>query len=313
MLNNKKKGLGKGMGSLIDGYSIEGIFSNKVDSTNKTTHESNLILHVSINQIKINKDQPRKYFNENALKELAQSIKEQGILQPILVEEVENNMFSIIAGERRFRAAKLAGLERIPVIVKKFTHESRLEIALIENIQREDLNPIEEASAYSYLIQETGITQEELAAKIGKSRSAISNSMRLLQLPKVMQEGLINGEYSPGHARALLSLVNPADRILLMEKLTKDNVSVREAEKIAKELNKGHRDIISDKKPKKEKTNSIDLEIVEIQDKFIQAVGNKVEIKGDLNKGKIVLSYNNENELEDLFQKLSNGRDLFEI
>lgn len=313
MLNNKKKGLGKGMGSLIDGYSIEGIFSNKVDSTTKTTHESNLILHVSIKQIKINKDQPRKYFNENALKELAQSIKEQGILQPILVEEVDNNMFSIIAGERRFRAAKLAGLERIPVIVKKFTHESRLEIALIENIQREDLNPIEEASAYSFLIQETGITQEELATKIGKSRSAISNSMRLLQLPKVMQDGLINGEYSPGHARALLSLVNPADRILLMEKLTKDNVSVREAEKIAKELNKGHRDVLSDKKTKKEKVNPIDSEIVEIQDKFIQAVGNKVEIKGDLNKGKIVLSYNNEKELENLFQKLSNGRDLFEI
>ncbi len=313
MSNSRKKGLGKGMGSLIDGYSIEGIFSSKLEKNNNLNNDGNIILHVSLNQLIINENQPRKHFNAEALNELSQSIKEQGILQPILVEEIENNKFSIVAGERRYRAAKLAGLERVPVIVKKFNDISRLEVALIENIQREDLNPIEEANAFYYLLKESGITQEELASKVGKSRSAISNSIRLLQLPKQMQEGLVSGEYSPGHARALLSLVNPADKILLLEKLTNDKVSVREAEKIAKELNNGHRDVLSNKKAKNEKKKTYSPELEEIQDKFIQAVGNKVELKGDLYKGKIVLSYNSEKELEDLFQKLSNGMDLFEI
>jgi ParB family chromosome partitioning protein len=311
--NSRKKGLGKGMGSLIDGYSIEGIFSSKLEKSDNLNNDGNIILHVSLNQLIINENQPRKHFNAEALNELSQSIKEQGILQPILVEEVENNKFSIVAGERRYRAAKLAGLERVPVIVKKFNDISRLEVALIENIQREDLNPIEEANAFYYLLKESGITQEELASKVGKSRSAISNSIRLLQLPKQMQEGLVSGEYSSGHARALLSLVNPADKILLLEKLTNDNISVREAEKIAKALNNGHRDVLSNKKAKNEKKKIYSPELEEVQDKFIQAVGNKVELKGDLYKGKIVLSYNSEKELEDLFQKLSNGMDLFEI
>jgi ParB family chromosome partitioning protein len=311
--NSRKKGLGKGMGSLIDGYSIEGIFSSKLEKSDNLNNDGNIILHVSLNQLIINENQPRKHFNAEALNELSQSIKEQGILQPILVEEVENNKFSIVAGERRYRAAKIAKLERVPVIVKKFNDISRLEVALIENIQREDLNPIEEANAFYYLLKESGITQEELASKVGKSRSAISNSIRLLQLPKQMQEGLVSGEYSSGHARALLSLVNPADKILLLEKLTNDNISVREAEKIAKALNNGHRDVLSNKKAKNEKKKIYSPELEEVQDKFIQAVGNKVELKGDLYKGKIVLSYNSEKELEDLFQKLSNGMDLFEI
>ncbi len=313
MLNNKKKGLGKGMGSLIDGFQMEDIFSTKFDKSDNKHKDSNIILHVSINQIKQNKEQPRKYFDDKALKELAQSIKEQGILQPILVEEIENNKYSIVAGERRFRAAKIAALNKIPVIVKKFTDISRLEVALIENIQRENLNPIEEAAAYSYLLQETKITQEELAEKIGKSRSSISNTIRLLQLPKEMQEGLITGIYTPGHARALLSLVNPADRVLLLEKLNKEEVSVREAEKLAKALNNGHRDVISKKPPKNDQHNVKNIETIEFQDKFIQAVGNKVEIKGDIYKGKIVISFNSEEELEELFHRLSQGKDLFEV
>ncbi len=312
MSKTKKKGLGKGMGSLIEGYSIEDVFFKKSDKTNILDKDLNLMLSVPLDRIKTNKEQPRKVFNGKTLNELAQSIKAQGILQPILVEEIADNMFSIVAGERRFKAAEIAGLSEVPVIVKKFNDTTRLEVALIENIQREDLNPIEEATAYSVLLQQTQITQEELAEKLGKSRSSISNSIRLLQLPKTMQEGLIEGTYSPGHARALLSLINPADRVLLLEKLTNNNLSVREAEKIAKELNRGNRNIISPKSENK-KSKQFDNEIMEIQEKFIEVVGNKVEIKGDMFKGKIMLSYNSEKELEELFQRLSNGKELFEI
>lgn len=300
------------MGSLIEGYSIEDVFFKKSDKTNILDKDLNLMLSVPLDRIKTNKEQPRKVFNGKTLNELAQSIKAQGILQPILVEEIADNMFSIVAGERRFKAAEIAGLSEVPVIVKKFNDTTRLEVALIENIQREDLNPIEEATAYSVLLQQTQITQEELAEKLGKSRSSISNSIRLLQLPKTMQEGLIEGTYSPGHARALLSLINPADRVLLLEKLTNNNLSVREAEKIAKELNRGNRNIISPKSENK-KSKQFDNEIMEIQEKFIEVVGNKVEIKGDMFKGKIMLSYNSEKELEELFQRLSNGKELFEI
>lgn len=313
MSNNKNKGLGKGMGSLIDGYSIEDIFSSNFDKADNNHKVSNIILQVSIKQIRVNKNQPRKHFNDKALGELAQSIKEQGVLQPILVEEIESGKYSIVAGERRFRAAKIAGLDVIPVIVKKFTDISRLEVALIENIQREDLNPIEEANAYLYLIKETNITQEELSTKIGKSRSAISNTIRLLQLPKELQNGLITGDYTSGHARAILSLVNPADRILLLEKLEKDHLSVRDTETLAKELNSGHRDVLSKKGPKKGDSKEKNLEILEIQDKFIEAIGNKVEIKGDIYKGKIMLSFNSDKELEELFYRLSKGKNLFEI
>lgn len=313
MLNNKKKGLGKGMGSLIDGYSLESVLSNKSEEKTENEYKQNVILHVLLSQIKTNHEQPRKHFDEESLNELAQSIKEYGILQPILVEELSANKYLIIAGERRFRAAKKAGLERVPVIIKKFNDFNKLEVALIENIQRENLDPIEEAIAYSFLIQESGITQEDLSKKIGKSRSAISNSIRLLQLPKEFQDGLINGEYSAGHARAILSLVNPSDRVLLLEKLKKNKISVREAEKIAKDLNNGRRDGISKKSSTEIKKNNVSEELLEIQDKFIETLGNKVEIKGDISKGKIMLSYNSVKELEELFHRLSKGGDLFEI
>jgi len=313
VLNNKKKGLGKGMGSLIDGYSLESVLSNKNEEKNENEYKQNVILHVLLSQIKTNHEQPRKHFDEERLNELAQSIKEYGILQPILVEELSANKYLIIAGERRFRAAKKAGLERVPVIIKKFNDFNKLEVALIENIQRENLDPIEEAIAYSFLIQESGITQEDLSKKIGKSRSAISNSIRLLQLPKEFQDGLINGEYSAGHARAILSLVNPSDRVLLLEKLKKNKISVREAEKIAKDLNNGRRDGISKKSSTEIKKNNVSEELLEIQDKFIETLGNKVEIKGDISKGKIMLSYNSVKELEELFHRLSKGGDLFEI
>ncbi|MGD1816825.1 MAG: ParB/RepB/Spo0J family partition protein [Pleomorphochaeta sp.] len=304
MSNNRKKGLGKGMGSLIEGYSLDGLFSNKI-SVDDNTQTS--ILEIPIDFIKTNKNQPRKNFNSDSIKELSISIKEQGVLQPIIVEEIEGGNYAIVAGERRFRAAKLANLKTIPVIVKKITNLNRLEIALIENIQREDLNPIEEANAYLALINETGLKQEDLAQKIGKSRSAISNSMRLLQLPNDMQEDIINEEYSSGHARALLSLKNPADRIILLNKIKDEALSVRAAENLAREYNAGKRTQKIEDKEKKPK----DSQLLELQDKLMQELGNKVEIKGNIKKGKIMLSYNNMDELKDLFHRLSKGKDLY--
>jgi ParB family chromosome partitioning protein len=295
--NNRKKGLGKGMGSLIEGYSLDGLFSNKI--SNDDNPQTN-ILEIPIDAIKTNKNQPRKNFNSESIKELSISIKEQGVLQPIIVEEIEGGNYAIVAGERRYRAAKIADLKTIPVIVKKITNLNRLEIALIENIQREDLNPIEEANAYLALINETGLKQEDLALKIGKSRSAISNSMRLLQLPNDMQEDIINEEYSSGHARALLSLKNPADRIVLLNKIKNESLSVRAAENLARDYNAGKR---SKKIEEKEKKNKDD-KIIELQDKLMQELGNKVEIKGNIKKGKIMLSYNTEDELNDIFHRL---------
>lgn len=297
MSNNRKKGLGKGMGSLIEGYSLDGLFSNKI--SNDDNPQTN-ILEIPIDAIKTNKNQPRKNFNSESIKELSISIKEQGVLQPIIVEEIEGGNYAIVAGERRYRAAKIADLKTIPVIVKKITNLNRLEIALIENIQREDLNPIEEANAYLALINETGLKQEDLALKIGKSRSAISNSMRLLQLPNDMQEDIINEEYSSGHARALLSLKNPADRIVLLNKIKNESLSVRAAENLARDYNAGKR---SKKIEEKEKKNKDD-KILELQDKLMQELGNKVEIKGNIKKGKIMLSYNTEDELNDIFHRL---------
>lgn len=307
--SKKKKGLGKGMESLIEGYTVDNIFTSETKA-NSEDFKTEATLEIEISQIKINKNQPRKTFNEVALNELAQSIKNQGIIQPIVVEKINNNEYSILAGERRFRAAKIVGLKKVPIFVKELNDSNRLEIALIENIQREDLNPIEEAKAYYSLLKDTNITQEQLSIKLGKSRSAISNSIRLLQLPKEVQEGLINNNYTAGHARALLSLINPADRIILLEKLKKEGLSVREAEALAKKLNNGQRDV---SKPKKNKNIPHEKEIEEIQEKFIQAVGNKVKIKGNLSKGSLLLKYNSVEELNELFQRLSKGDNLFEI
>lgn len=307
--SKKKKGLGKGMESLIEGYTVDNIFTSETKA-NSEDFKTEATLEIEISQIKINKNQPRKTFSEVALNELAQSIKNQGIIQPIVVEKINNNEYSILAGERRFRAAKIVGLKKVPIFVKELNDSNRLEIALIENIQREDLNPIEEAKAYYSLLKDTNITQEQLSIKLGKSRSAISNSIRLLQLPKEVQEGLISNNYTAGHARALLSLINPADRIILLEKLKKEGLSVREAEALAKKLNNGQRDV---SKPKKNKNIPHEKEIEEIQEKFIQAVGNKVKIKGNLSKGSLLLKYNSVEELNELFQRLSKGDNLFEI
>ncbi|MBO6049520.1 MAG: ParB/RepB/Spo0J family partition protein, partial [Spirochaetales bacterium] len=206
----KKHGLGRGINSLIDEYST--YEAKKLEETGSK------VVDLDISLIKPNPNQPRKNFDPNALMELKDSILSQGIIQPLLVEEIADNVFVIVAGERRYRAAKLAGLKTVPCLVRSFSDLQRMEVSLIENIQRENLNPVEEARAFSYLLVQSGIKQEELAQKVGKSRPAISNSLSILNLPERMLDALEKGLFTSGHARALLSVENPADQEILFNR-----------------------------------------------------------------------------------------------
>lgn len=320
MPGDKKHGLGKGMGSLLSGFDYDAQIENVVlkedereeasvippsfDTEKKDDGEK--VLYIPLSSITPNPNQPRKSFDEDALNELAESIRSQGVIQPIIIEEYAPSKYSIIAGERRFRAAQIAGLKSIPSIIKSFGEIQRMEVSLIENVQRENLNPIEEAFAYQYLIQKSGYTQEEVASKVGKSRSAVTNSIRLLNLPDIVKDDLISGMMTSGHARAILSLVNPADQILLRNKIIEGDLSVREAEALADEYNKG-RKIVQKKKEKGK-----DPDILFAEEKFINAIGAKVEIKGTLNRGRLMVRFRTQKELERIYSYLSNGEDLFD-
>jgi len=311
----KKHGLGKGIGSLMNDYSFDSVLENAlgIAPAQGDKPEGVAVLTIPLANIRANPRQPRKEFDEASLKDLAASIKNQGVLQPILVEEIAPGEYSIVAGERRYRASKMAGLETIPVLVKDFTDLQRLEVSLIENIQRENLNPIEEAKAYAYLIQEAGITQEELASRVGKNRSTISNSMRLLQLTGTMQQDLLNGKYTAGQARALLSVVNPADREILYRSVLEKDLSVRATEQLASQFNQGKRVAYQDKKKRLKKSLPKSPDVISVEDKFLHAVGSQVEVKGSLEKGRLEIPYSSSEELERLYQLLAPGADLFEV
>lgn len=314
----KKSGLGKGLDSLIPKSSNAGNTSNKKPSTAKekevqvvkevetiiekvveTVVEEKIIydtMKVKISMVEPNRGQPRKQFDEDALLELADSLKQHGILQPLIVAKKED-YYEIIAGERRWRAAKLAGLKEVPVIVKEYTDLQIVEVALIENIQRENLNPIEEAMAYKKLLTEYNLKQDEIAEKVSKSRTAVTNTMRLLKLSEAVQQMVIDEMISTGHARALLAIDDSSDQYLLAQKIFDEKLSVREVEKLIKEL----------KKPVKEKAK---VEVVEnkfvydnIQEKLHQILGTKVNVKhnSSSNKGKIEIEYYSEEELEHIF------------
>ncbi len=312
MATKKSHGLGKGMGSLLDNFTYDFPVEYKKDKGENVSRETvkveitpNSVLNLPIDKLIPNPDQPRKQFDEAALNELADSVKEHGILQPILVEECEPGKYMIIAGERRYRAAQIAGLKEVPVLVKDFNLMQKLEVALIENVQRENLNSIEEARAYHYLISKSGLTQDEVAKKVGKQRSTIANSMRLLQLPEEIQDDIIAGSLSAGHARAILSLVNPSDRVLLRNKIFNNNLSVRQAEIEAEKLNEGKKLVV--KKKAKNKDSNIQL----VEDKFLNVFKTRVELKGNLKRGKIEIPYTSSQELERIFALLSD-EDLFE-
>jgi len=252
---------------------------------------------LKITLIEPNSSQPRKKFDEDGLQELANSIKEFGILQPLLVQKKEEH-YEIIAGERRWRAAKLAGLVEVPVLIREYDKQRTMEIALIENVQRADLNPIEEAMAYQRLIQEFELTQEEIANRVSKNRATITNSMRLLKLDQRVQQFLVDGQISSGHARALLGLDDGEKQYQAAKKVIQENLSVRDIEKLVKILNR----------PEKEKNqveNGPDINLIyrQIEDKLKTIMGTKVIInRKDKNKGRIEIEYYSQEELERLIE-----------
>lgn len=271
---SKVNALGSGLDSLI---------------LNMDNDENDGVLEVDISLVKANPFQPRKTFNEESISELAESIKSCGLIQPIIVEESLDGGYIIIAGERRYRATKQAGITTIPVLVKNLSEEDKLEIALVENIQREDLTPIEEAKAYKKLMDALGLNQDEVAKKVGKKRSTISNAIRLLNLPEDIQLEVNSGELSAGHARALLSVENDSSKRTLMNKIISENLSVRATEKMTKDFDPGKQSI------RKEQRQNPDIQFIEQQ--FIDAFGTKVQLKGSIEKGKIEISYFSQDDL----------------
>ena len=281
-----KKALGKGIGALITSGSVE-------------KDAAAGITEVDLSSLAANPHQPRHEFGESALSELAESIKQKGVLQPVLVEAAADGSYTIIAGERRVRAARMAGLRKVPVIIRQFNEQEKLEIALIENIQREDLTPIEEAHAYKRLMETAGLSQEAVAGKVGKDRSTVANSLRLLKLPPEMQEAIGSAEMSPGHARAILMVVNPADQTILYKRVVENGISVREAEQMAADLNRGKK--TSGKQGKKGAPSgrkSTDPEIRDLEQELREKLGTKVAIKGTSAKGKIEIEYYSMDDLE---------------
>jgi ParB family chromosome partitioning protein len=246
--------------------------------------------------------QPRKTFGPEALQELADSIRHRGVLQPILVEKTPEDRYRIVAGERRARAAELAGLNRVPVLVSSFTEQERLEIALIENVQREDLSPLEEAAAYQQLMSMADINQEELARRVGKKRSTVSNAVRLLKLPPPMQESLRRGELTAGHARAILSLINPADQEILHRRILQESLSVRGAEALAARMSRGDR---SERKRSRTQAPGLrEPELQEIEQRLLERMGTRVTIKGTTRRGRIEIDYFSSEDLERIYAQL---------
>ncbi|MBN1696639.1 MAG: ParB/RepB/Spo0J family partition protein [Spirochaetales bacterium] len=285
-----KKALGKGIGALF----------RDIDEQINTRS----IIEVPLDAIKPNPYQPRKSFSDEGLSELADSIREKGVIQPIIAEKQQDESYILISGERRVRASRIAGLATIPAILGTFSVMEKLENALIENIQRENLSSLEEAEGYRRLIDTFNLNQEEIAKKVGKKRSTIANTLRLLKLPAAMKAALDEGAFTPGHARAVLSLVNPSDQKLLFQEIVTNGISVRAAEQYAADIAAGNKSMT--KKPSKQKKNKKKpAEIKEIEDRLIEAFGTKVELKGSSQKGKIEISYYSMEDLERIIEIVS--------
>ncbi len=293
-----KRGLGKGLNALIPPNETGDSKTN--DNSAESSAEKDQETIVKITKIEPNREQPRKNFDEEALQELADSIKQFGLLQPILVQDRET-YYEIIAGERRWRAAKLAGLKEVPVIIRKYTEQEIVEISLIENIQREDLNPIEEALAYKKLLEEFNLKQEEVAEKVSKSRTAVTNSMRLLKLCDEVQQMIVEDKISTGHARALISIEDPEQQYEVAQKIYNDKLSVREVEKLVKNLNKPE-------KTKKAPVGDEGLNVIyqDVAEKLKRALGTKVSIDSKGNgAGKIEIEFYTHDDLDRITDLLS--------
>ena len=292
----KRNVLGKGLDSLIPNKSNaktaseNKTASNKEESTEKQTGETLL----KINEVEPNREQPRKDFDEDSLMELADSIKQFGILQPLLVQK-KKDYYEIIAGERRWRAAKIAGVKEVPIIVKEFSDQEIVEISLIENIQRENLNPIEEAMAYKRLLEEFNLKQDEVAERVSKSITAVTNSMRLLKLSPRVQQMIVDDMISTGHARALLAIDDEEQQYMLANKIFDEKLSVRETEKLVKALKNPKKEV------KKEKQEHMFV-YQNLEEQMKNIIGTKVSVNQKANgKGKIEIEYYSEEELERIY------------
>lgn len=294
----KKKGLGKGLDSLIPDNRGSKTAEPELPSEKEPADElKSGEQMMKINMVEPNRDQPRKNFDEDALLELADSIKQFGILQPLLVRK-RKDYYEIIAGERRWRAAKMASIKEVPVIIKEYSEQEIIEIGLIENIQRENLNPIEEAMAFKRLLEEFNLKQDEVAERVSKSRTAVTNSMRLLRLDGRVQQMIIDDMITTGHARALLAIDDKEQQYTLANKIFDEKLSVRETEKLIK-------DIKNPKKPKEKKVIENAFIYKDIENKMKEIIGTKVSVASKGNgKGKIEIEYYSDKELERVFEMI---------
>ena len=286
-----KKGLGsKGLG-------LEALLNNKMTELNEKTVETG-VFEVDIDKVEPNKNQPRKRFEETALEELAESIKEHGVLQPIILKKIDSG-YEIIAGERRWRASKIAGMKKIPAIVKKIDELKAFETALVENLQREGLNPMEEAKSYKRLIEEFSLSQEEAGKKVGKSRSVVANAMRLLNLDEWVQNFVSENKLTNGHGRALLGITDKDVQFELAEKIIEEELSVRETESLVKKISENKNKKFSEKEEsqsKKFKTDNYKY----IENDLKSIFGTKVKLSNKKNKGKIEIEYYSDEDLDRL-------------
>ena len=302
-----KNALGKGAAAVFstDDIEIDELTTVGGLSKNKKS-EADSLFEVEISKLKANPYQPRKEFSDEALKELSESIKEDGVIEPIIITECADGGYYIVGGERRTRAAKLAGLTKIPACVKNYSPEKMLEVALIENIQRENLNPLEEAQAYQQLMEMSNLSQEEVSKRVGKNRSTVANALRLLKLPEDMQRSLSEGVISAGHARAILSVVNGTDQRILFAKITGSGLSVREAERLASEMNGTYKPTEkSSKKASSSPAETRDPDLVSVEQELIGVLGTKVAIKGSLDRGSISIEYFSADDLDRVYSLIA--------
>lgn len=299
-VHKKYSALGRGLDTLDAGKGLDALIS----TTEVHTNGSSSIHEIELEKIIVNPNQPRHEFEPEALQELAASIAEIGIIQPITLRKMDDGTYQIIAGERRYRASQIAGLQKVPAYIRTVDDENMMEMALIENIQREDLNSLEIALAYQNLLEQYNMTQEQLSTRVGKKRATIANYLRLLHLPAPIQMALQNKEIDMGHARALLSLTNPKEMMKIFQEIIKNGYSVRKVEELVKELNAGNA-ASSDNKKIKTKTTRLPEEYNALRNHLSELFKTKVEMTySSKGKGKIILPFENEEELEKVIELL---------
>ena len=279
MSRSSERGLGRGLGALIPRPTAG-------------------LREIAVDAIRPNPWQPRTHFDEHELEEMADSIRAHGLLQPVLVSQQRDGTFQLITGERRWRAVQLAGMPTLPAMVKEATPQASLEMALVENIQRRDLNPLEEAHAYRQLLDEHGLTQEQLGQRIGKSRVSVTNTLRLLHLPEPIREALANGSITEGHARAMLMANGEPQRLRLLERVLADHLSVRETETLAREMNAARQ---------RAPALARDADVERLEDEFRQALGTRVRLVKGRRGGRLVIHFFSEDELAGLYQAIVKG------